>query len=233
MGGERRGPIEAVCCALPAEGGAGPDPGRVGLPAILGETSTLVVLRQRIEHPSVLERRQEHSASVVPVIGETGTGNERVKRVLHLGSGQARGAGHPRPPGAGALGWLDLGAGLIRLNPFADGEAASNRAAAEGAGPHPAHGAGHRRTGYAVEYGRYRVGGVTRMVERRHAHHHPISREGQAVDLDAAALARAGGQHPREARRPGRGREGAARGTGASGMVAVPVASPQCVGGRA
>jgi two-component system, NtrC family, response regulator AtoC len=87
--GELRGLIDRVRCA-PTHGGTGLDAGGTGLAAILGEAPAIVELRERVRRLLALERQSEHTAPVVLVIGETGTGKELVARALHLDSARAQ-----------------------------------------------------------------------------------------------------------------------------------------------
>lgn len=67
--GELRGLIERVRCAPGNGDGSGPEESVSGLAAILGEAPTIVELRERIRRLLALERRSEHTAPVVLVIG--------------------------------------------------------------------------------------------------------------------------------------------------------------------
>ncbi|MFO1073986.1 MAG: sigma-54 dependent transcriptional regulator [Geminicoccaceae bacterium] len=60
-----------------------------GLEAILGTAPAIVELRQRIARLMALERQAGHTAPVVLVTGETGTGKELVARALHVESSRA------------------------------------------------------------------------------------------------------------------------------------------------
>jgi DNA-binding NtrC family response regulator len=79
---ELRGLIDRVRCARPSDGAEAPAGGD-GLDAILGEAPAIVALRERVRRLLTLERQSGHTAPVVLVVGETGSGKELVARALH------------------------------------------------------------------------------------------------------------------------------------------------------